>query len=161
MPNTGNSQAFNHLPLWDANYLAEASIPNVGLLPPNFDGYKPYGGWLSPTIWQWHNTTSLCGHSVDLNALRDSSIPTPIPQEVIKDMRIIQDPNGAMYLAFSDKIAWIPNQLIADELIALVYSNQPKQISWDTWGWLNETMLDGNNEPIAIKFTRVNDGVIR
>ncbi len=65
---TGNSAAFADLPLWHADYLAESPTPDLGQAPGELllrNG--PYGGWTKPTVWQWHNTTMFCGHSVDLN----------------------------------------------------------------------------------------------
>jgi hypothetical protein len=72
------STAFSHLPLWDAYYLATSSTPNMNVRPQSMAGFRPYGGWTKPTIWQWHNTTFLCGHSVDLNVI-GSSVVTPAP----------------------------------------------------------------------------------
>jgi hypothetical protein len=43
-------------------------VPDLGQTPINVnEGFVPYGGWTTRTIWQWHNTTSFCNHSVDLN----------------------------------------------------------------------------------------------
>lgn len=68
-PQTGDSAAFAHLPLWHAEYLGQAPTPDLSRLPRDFDAFRPYGGWTKPAIWQWWNTTTLCGHSVDLNAI--------------------------------------------------------------------------------------------
>lgn len=70
---------FSDLPLWDAYYLATSPLPNMNVKPGDMSGFRPYGGWTKPVIWQWHNTTSLCGHDVDLNVLEDIT-PQPQPQ---------------------------------------------------------------------------------
>lgn len=62
-PQTDNSSAYAHLPLWHAEY--------VDAPPDDFTGFKAYGGWSQPLIWQWKGTTSFCGHSVDLNVMED------------------------------------------------------------------------------------------
>lgn len=134
IPNTRNSQTFKHLPLWDANYLAEATHPDLSKSPNNFDRFRPYGGWSKPTIWQWHNTTLLCGHSVDLNALpNDYSV---VEGRTKKDMLILVKDN-AWYLVVGNRIDWIPSQQIASELNTLIYSNSPQPISQETWEWLD------------------------
>lgn len=67
-PSTGDSQEFAGLPLWHAEYTAH---PNV---LPDFDGFRPYGGWTRPSMWQFQGTTNLCGVTVDLN-LMDAEAP--------------------------------------------------------------------------------------
>lgn len=79
VPRTGDSRTFSHLPLWHAEYLGEAPTPDLSRLPQDFSAFRPYGGWSAPAIWQWWNTTSLCAHSVDLNAIPDGSPPIPTP----------------------------------------------------------------------------------
>ena len=68
VPETGDSRAFMHLPLWHAEYTE-----------PNFDAFQSYGGWQRPAIWQYQGTTNLCGHSVDLNVKEDVA-PPPEPE---------------------------------------------------------------------------------
>jgi len=60
-PTTGASRAFSHLPLWHAEY------PVVSEPPPDFAGFRAYGGWSRPAMWQYRGTTQLCGVGVDLN----------------------------------------------------------------------------------------------
>jgi len=60
-PSTGDSGRFSHLPLWHAEYTRSAEER------PDFDSFRPYGGWTRPAMWQFRGTTSLCGVSVDLN----------------------------------------------------------------------------------------------
>lgn len=55
-PKTNNSEAFSHLPLWNAYYDGD----------PDEDGL-PYGGWIHSAIEQYQGTTDLCRQSVDLN----------------------------------------------------------------------------------------------
>ena len=72
VPNTDNSSAFSHLPLWHAEYTGSPqSLPDFGR-------FLPYGGWSRPLMWQFQGTTSLCGVSVDLN-LRDVTASEPPP----------------------------------------------------------------------------------
>lgn len=74
-----NNTDFSYLPLWDAAYLSEAPVPDLSRMPQDVNlGFRPYGGWSTRDIWQWHNTTALCGHSVDLNVL-ESLVPEPGP----------------------------------------------------------------------------------
>lgn len=80
-PYTSNSTRYSHLPLWDARYLGEAPTPDLSKMPKDLTGSGGYGGWEDATIWQWWNTTSLCGHSVDLNALEGVIAPAPTPEE--------------------------------------------------------------------------------
>ncbi len=70
-PATGDSTAFSHLPLWHAEY---SSGPEF---LPDFDGFRPYGGWTRPVMWQFQGTTQLCGVGVDLNVL-DVEGATPV-----------------------------------------------------------------------------------
>ena len=79
-PQTNNSHSFAQLPLWHAQYLGQAPTPDLSKLPRDFSSFVPYGGWTTPTIWQWWNTTNLCGHSVDLNAMEDD---VPSQEELI------------------------------------------------------------------------------
>jgi len=78
---TGNSGAFAGLPLWHADYVATSPEPDLALAPTELllrNG--PYGGWTKPTVWQWHNSTMFCGHSVDLNvreAKEENDMMTP------------------------------------------------------------------------------------
>ena len=72
VPQTGNSQAFAHLPLWHAEYVTNDPQARLDLAPDPGDGFQPYGGWTRPTIRQFQGTSTLCGHSVDLNVADDS-----------------------------------------------------------------------------------------
>jgi hypothetical protein len=71
VPSTGNSSAFSHLPLWHAEY---TSGPQV---EPDFDGFRAYGGWKRPFMWQFQGTTYLCGAGVDLNLRHVQPAPAP------------------------------------------------------------------------------------
>lgn len=64
VPQTGNSGAFSHLPLWNAYYDGD----------PDEDGL-PYGGWEHSAIEQYQGTTDLCGQSVDLNYAKNLRPP--------------------------------------------------------------------------------------
>lgn len=55
---TGNTQAFRHLPLWNAYYDGDQDV--------DF-GRAPYGGWAAPAMEQYGNTQYVCGQSVDVN----------------------------------------------------------------------------------------------
>jgi hypothetical protein len=65
-PNTGDSKAFSHLVLWDANYLRTSADADAEFIP-DLASWKPYGGWTKPEIWQYQGTSTLCGYSVDMN----------------------------------------------------------------------------------------------
>ncbi len=49
----GGTTDYAHLLLWDASYGDEP--------------FRPYGGWTRRAIWQYQETTDLCGTSVDLD----------------------------------------------------------------------------------------------
>lgn len=85
IPYTGNSRRFAHLALWDAYYIHRL---------PDFDAWLPYGGWTRPEIWQWHDTTDLCGHSVDLNSLEDLAPPILEEDEVLMHVTISDAERG-------------------------------------------------------------------
>ena len=71
-PRAGNFLlAWPNVPLWDALYTSEGDPPDIRKEPQSFDRWKPYGGWTQPLIWQWHNTTTFGGHSVDLNVMEE------------------------------------------------------------------------------------------
>jgi len=72
LPSTGDSAAFGHLPLWHAEWTAGPDIA------PDFDRFRPYGGWTRPAMWQFQGTTQLCTFGVDLN-LREAPIVSPVP----------------------------------------------------------------------------------
>lgn len=87
-PQTNNSSAFAHLPLWHAEYLQSGTArPNFR---PDFGAFQPYGGWTRPLIWQYQGTTMLCGHSVDLNALEHETSqplpPSPEPPPTLEEI---------------------------------------------------------------------------
>ncbi|MBF6599517.1 MAG: hypothetical protein IVW36_03280 [Dehalococcoidia bacterium] len=56
---TGDARDFAALPLWDARYVRREGDP----IPP----FVPYGGWSRATMTQWHDTTRLCGVSLDFD----------------------------------------------------------------------------------------------
>lgn len=58
---TGDTNAFAHLPLWDAWYGHE-----------DIEDFVPYGGWSRCEVRQHQGTTNLEGVSVDLNVYRRS-----------------------------------------------------------------------------------------
>lgn len=61
-PRTGNSEAFSHLPLWNADYRSA-------------EHHLPYGGWDESAIWQFQGTTLVCGQSVDRNLAKNLRPP--------------------------------------------------------------------------------------
>ena len=70
---TGNTVEFNHLPLWHAWYYNDRRIPD-------FDDFRPYGGWTRPLIWQYHDTNNIGGFGNDRNAA-ESRFWLPAQQE--------------------------------------------------------------------------------
>lgn len=78
---TADSDAFAHLPLWHARYTSQSPVADLTREPTTmaaWAGGVTYGGWTQPLIWQWHNSTLFCGHSLDLNVM-DGSGPPPAP----------------------------------------------------------------------------------
>lgn len=74
----GDSTAFAHLPLWHAGYLGQGPDLDMSRMPADFEGFRPYNGWQRPLIWQWWNTTTFGGHSVDLNVMEVEETMTKI-----------------------------------------------------------------------------------
>jgi hypothetical protein len=60
---TGNATSYAGAgyPLWHAWYWNDSRVPD-------FDDFRPYGGWRRPLIWQYRGTHRLEGFSVDANA---------------------------------------------------------------------------------------------
>lgn len=79
-PHTGNNLDFRHLPLWHAEYLTTNILAEPERMKAvDFGAFQSYGGWARPAIWQFQGTASLCGHSVDLNAVDDVVVTPPAP----------------------------------------------------------------------------------
>lgn len=92
VPRTRNSQAFRHLPLWHAEYTINP--------PADLGNFASYGGWARPVIWQYQGTTTLCGHSVDLNALEDEPANPPVqPEPLPEEDEAMQRVNGIFHTA--------------------------------------------------------------
>lgn len=60
--NAYDSDAFKHLPLWDAHYTGRAT----------FDDFVPYGGWTKPAMVQYAGDVPFGGVNVDLNVYQGS-----------------------------------------------------------------------------------------
>eukprot|EP01127_Copromyxa_protea_P024817 TRINITY_DN9_c0_g1_i2.p1 TRINITY_DN9_c0_g1~~TRINITY_DN9_c0_g1_i2.p1 ORF type:complete len:216 (-),score=36.52 TRINITY_DN9_c0_g1_i2:64-711(-) len=58
-PITGNAKVLGNLPLWYAHY---ENTPQ-----PNFNDWKPFGAWSSPSIKQYRGTHTECGVGIDSN----------------------------------------------------------------------------------------------
>jgi len=56
-PNTRDSQAFKHLPLWTAEYKDPSGQPTL------------YGGWTKAAMWQYAGTIQTCGLNTDRNVI--------------------------------------------------------------------------------------------
>src|SRR3989304_2434410 len=61
-----------------AGLAAVAGFPGGPDIAPDFDRFRPYGGWTRPAMWQFQGTTQLCSFGVDLN-LREAPIVSPRP----------------------------------------------------------------------------------
>lgn len=135
VPRTGNSQAFAHLPLWDAHYLSGAPEPDLSLTPPSAShNFNPYGGWAKPEILQWHNTTTFCGHSVDLNVMEDAGIPA---EEDYGPMKLNED--GSQRIEGVGKQIVFFNQNVPVLVIGDQAGNFPGRVSklfGDAYKWL-------------------------
>jgi len=59
VPITGDSKILSFLPVWYAAY----ETPQE----PNFNDWRPFGGWSRPSIKQFRGTHSECGASIDAN----------------------------------------------------------------------------------------------
>lgn len=70
-PSTGNTTAFANQSLWHAEYR-----------PDPFKDFKSYGGWATPTIWQYSNQ-GLAGVNCDLNLMADPVTPVLSDQDHI------------------------------------------------------------------------------
>ncbi len=66
-PYVGNTTEFSADPLWHAAYQT---------LKPNFDDFKPYGGWSRPNIWQY-SSNGTQGVNADLNV--EEVVEPPVP----------------------------------------------------------------------------------
>lgn len=97
IPQTGNSQKFSYLPLWHAGYVKENPYTDLTLRAP-WDSFEPYGGWTRPLIWQIQNTSTLCGHSVDLNEMED----VPVNESDQLDLTILRS-NERLIRALTSK----------------------------------------------------------
>lgn len=65
---TGGSTEFKDDPLWHAAYQPTE---------PNFDTFRPYGGWPRPTIWQYSSNGDQ-GVNADLNIEETADVPVPV-----------------------------------------------------------------------------------
>lgn len=66
-PYVGNTTEFSGDPLWHAAYQAAQ---------PDFDDFKPYGGWTRPLIWQY-SSNGTQGVNADLNVEETPDPPDP------------------------------------------------------------------------------------
>lgn len=78
VPQTGNSEKFSHLPLWNAYFDGD----------PDEDG-MPYGGWEHSAIEQYKGTTMVCGQSVDLNYAKNLT-PREYPRDSTPDVDLVE-----------------------------------------------------------------------
>jgi hypothetical protein len=69
---TGDSAAFEHLPLWHAEYPFREGYKPDAQEAPAFESFKPYGGWTHPAMWQFAGSVQHCGANVDLNVIEDA-----------------------------------------------------------------------------------------
>lgn len=89
---TGDAKEFARagLPLWDARYIRH----DGDAIPP----FVPYGGWTSALITQWHDTTELCGVSLDLDEVveEDAGLSTLEYDELQAALKQLRDGEAAL-----------------------------------------------------------------
>ena len=143
VPRTWNSQAFAHLPLWHAEYLGQAPAPDLMRLPQDFAAFQPYGGWQTPAIWQWWNTTTFCGHSVDLNAIPYQ----PIEEDEMANL----NPDGSQRIVAEGPFIVTYNGGVAVQRIGSTDGMYPGRMSKRFGGdWLWFRTLDDANPPSLV-----------
>lgn len=76
IPNTGNSQAFAHLPLWHAAYGSNA-------LPIGPITTVDYGGWTNVAIHQFTSRLEICGRGRDANYVFMENDMTPAQEAIL------------------------------------------------------------------------------
>jgi len=92
---TGNSEAFAHLPLWHADYLGVAPLPDMAKRPTEIVFRNgAYGGWHKPAVWQWWNTTMFGGHSVDMDIEEEIEEEEMFNVLAYGSVTCYPDPNG-------------------------------------------------------------------
>jgi hypothetical protein len=99
-PQMNNSSAFKHLDLWDSWYPTGSSASNPIYQP--WAG-REYGGWEQPAIYQFTNTTTLAGQSVDLNYIvKFTEGEDELAQEVVDELiALINDERADNYQLFT------------------------------------------------------------
>lgn len=147
----GNPSGFEHLPLWHAEYQVQEGLPARPDLKPNsFDGFKLYGGWTKPLIWQFQGTCTLCGHQVDLNAVDElAGVPQPPakPRQSGGTAAIVLEPGAPRAYLWTGRLEWIPSAQVRDELAGAL-NVAPTVVSPQTFAWLVEQhMAAGGSWP--------------
>jgi len=99
---TGNTTAFAHLPLWDANPNRQATL----------DDFTQYGGW-TRCVMKQYDSQILAGKNVDLNVYREEA-EMPEDAELAKVREELGDPDGEGRQIFSWKDAYIVTRGVAD-----------------------------------------------
>jgi hypothetical protein len=69
---TGNSQAFKHLPLWHAQYIKQEpgdATEAERIAFRQSRPFQPYGGWNEPAIWQYAGSVKALNANIDKNEI--------------------------------------------------------------------------------------------
>ncbi len=103
---TGNTAEFADDPLWHAAYQATE---------PDFNDFRPYGGWSKPTLWQYSSGGDQ-GVNADLNI--EETPETVVPLGL-----------GVHYRDGSDEEVWVVSEKILDG-VGIRYSNGVIERLW-------------------------------
>lgn len=95
----------------DSARVREAIAAEYATAPP----FRPYGGFASPAITQWHNSIVIYGINVDLNAIEEPA-PAPVQEQDMKPFLVWDIDRQRAYLMGPFGARWITN---ADDLKTL------------------------------------------
>lgn len=115
-PNTADSQAFKHMPLWTADYVQDPGHDPTGTP-------KLYGGWTEAAIWQYAGTIDTCGLNTDRNVIMEED-----------DMAItlVWNPDfQRLYVLGEAAPVWITDPVVAADL-QRAFGAPKVALSWGT-----------------------------
>lgn len=128
-----------------------ASVRNVELL--KFDIDSLAGHYMFDAVNRRNCPGTVWRNDIRQRLYNDLTQPTLLLRKDV-DMRIIKDHTNAPYLMYETQLAVIPNQVVYDDLYALIYGNEPRQVSHETWNWL-QAGVDANGVPQGARFVRI------
>lgn len=144
-PKTHNSETFRNLPLWHAEYVTDRPEALIDLTEVNISGFKPYGGWDHVTLWQFHDTTTLCGYNVDLNAYEAlDEEPEEVPTLPTYDA--VTRSADQHFIEFHDVSGFVVYRLGSTDGSSGSRQSRPRNgnvDSADHWEWLRTESVTG------------------